>query len=526
MLGLLRSKEFYLLFGLYFIANILLLLNFEGLYWDDWVSYGQETSTLTTLLTEIQHGIKGDFFLYLSQFGNGIYPFRLFVFFGTFVMGIFVYLTLSTIKELDKQSLFFITLLFLVVPVNSAKMLISITPFLFPVLLFYAGLYLLSIYVKYPNIFLRIFILVIFFLSFSTNSLLVFYFSIFLYLYYIQFHFSSDQIIQKIKILFMHYWDFLILPFLYFGYKLVYLKPYGLYEGYNSISGSTFPKAILILLKSLNNSIIQVITESLASVSVIFIPILIMVYYIVKHSRTSESNKRSIIFFGIGIVLVLLAIFPYAMVGKNPSMSSIDSRFQLLTPLGLSFVFYFALLYLKQWRDFSNTIIAALLWLLIFAFIGKNISYQYDAYIDYCYSTSLQENLKDNTTIQNHSTFIINNNLQDALLYERTIPFYEYNGMLRKTFKNESKLMIKFSEYNENFEKILKFKDHKQYNFSKWVNMPPLLVTFSYNYQYRFRDRDLLKLLYLDITNHQKFLEKVKSLTTISVEKLPEERSE
>lgn len=524
MINLVKSKDLYLLFGLYFISNALLLLNFDGLYWDDWNAYNQDNITLKLFFEQIQHGMKGDFFLFLSQYGNGIYPFRLFVFFGTFIMGIFVYLILSTIKEIDKQSLFFITLLFLVIPVNSAKMLISITPFLFPVLIFYAAFYLLSIYIKHPNVFFRMLILILFFLSFSTNSLLVFYFSIFLYLYYVQFHFSYDQILVNINTLFKRYWDFWILPFLYFGYKSIYLKPYGLYEGYNSLSIATFPKTILILLRSLNNSIIQVITDSLSSIAVILVPLLILIYYIVKRSQLFESNKRSILFLGVGIVLFLLAIFPYAMVGKSPDMSSIDSRYQLLTPLGLGFIVYFGLLSLKKWWNVSNTILVSLLWLLIFAFIGKNITYQYEAYIDYCYSTSIQQNLKENVLIQNHSTFIINNGIQDSLLYKRTMPFYEYNGIFKKTFKCDTKLGIKYAEYAKNFEKIQYFKDHKQYNFSTWQNSPPLLVTFSYNYEYRFRERDLLKLLYISITNHQKFLDKAKELTTISVEPLPIKR--
>ncbi len=70
--------------GLFFIAHFFMLVNYEGLYWDDWVAYAQERETLAVLNDMLQTGIKNEFFTIMSNLFNSIYAFRLFVFFEQF----------------------------------------------------------------------------------------------------------------------------------------------------------------------------------------------------------------------------------------------------------------------------------------------------------------------------------------------------------------------------------------------------------------------------------------------------------
>ena len=105
------KKDFCLLFGVYFFSNLLLLLNTDGLYWDDWAMYYQDEATFLSFMQQIQHGIKGDFAWYLLHLGNGIFSFRLFVVCSIFLMGMAVYYILSSIKELTHQDVFYITII-------------------------------------------------------------------------------------------------------------------------------------------------------------------------------------------------------------------------------------------------------------------------------------------------------------------------------------------------------------------------------------------------------------------------------
>ncbi|MFY9141785.1 hypothetical protein [Sulfuricurvum sp.] len=526
MIELLKSKEFYLFFGLYLVSNIFLLLNVDGLYWDDWIGYHQDNITLAVLFGQIQHGIKGDIFVFFSHLWNGIYGFRLFVFIATFTMGILVYLILKNIKELDKNTLFFLTAFFLIIPVNSAKISIAVVPFIFPVLLFYLAFYFLTLYLKHPFFVARIAILALFFTSFSTNSLLVFYFSIFMYIYYFYFHFSYGDILEKFKFFLKKYWDFLLLPFVYFIYKSFYLKPYGVYENYNTVSLSSLPKAIMSVLRNFDNSMFEVIGESLYSITSVWVIVLVLIYALVKRNQYGIETKYNRTFLMVGIILFFLAVFPYAMVGKNAEFESWNSRFQILTPLGLSFVYYFGVQLLGKYLQLKEKIILALTWLLVFSFVGKNISDQYKEHIDWFYSVSIRENIKENDLIRQHTTFIVNNNIKDMLFYKRDMIYYELNGIFKSAFGDEKRLAIRYDHYINDIQKISKLTAQKQYNFSQWESEPLLMITVSHNYKFHSGQDEYLRMIYLNITDHQKFLAMAKDLTTITVDPLPEDHDE
>ena len=526
MIELLKSKEFYILFALYLVSNLLLLMNVDGIYWDDWCVYNQDNRTLQLFLNQIQHGIKGDFVLYFSHLGNGIYGYRLFLFFAAFIMGILVYLILKNIKELDKKTLFFLTAFFLIIPVNSAKISIAVIPFIFPVLLFYLAFYFLTLYLKHPSFIGRIAILALFFTSYSTNSLLVFYFSIFIYIYYFYFHFSYGNILDKFKFLLKKYWDFWLLPFAYFIYKAIYLKPYGLYENYNAVSVSGLPKAMIAVVRNFDNSLFSVVIESFYSMVSGWFVILVLIYILVKRSEALGEQKYDRIFIIVGIILFVFAVFPYAMVGKNAEFESWNSRFQILTPLGLAFVYYFGIRLLGKYLQLKEKVVLGLTWLLIFSFVGKNISDQYKEHVDWFYSVSIRENIKDNDIIKNHSTFIVNNNIKGSLLYNRDMIYYELNGISKSTFGDDKRLLIRYDHYIDNVKSLSKLTGHKQYNFSQWKSDEPLLITMSHNYKVHSGQDEYLRMIYLNITDYQKFLTMTKNLITITVEPLPRENHE
>lgn len=524
MIELFKSKAFYLLFGLYLVSNIFLLLNVDGLYWDDWIGYHQDDSTLALFFGQIQHGIKGDFFLFFSHLGNGIYGFRMFIFIATFIMGMLVYLILNNIKELNEKALFFLTAFFLLIPVNSAKIAISVIPFVLPILIFFLAFYWLTLYLKQPNLLARVVILVLFFASFSTNSLLVFYFSVFLYIYYFNFRFSYDNLNDKAKLILQKYWDFLLLPFMYFIYKVVYLKPYGLYEGYNTVSAGNLPKAFIAVLRNVDNSLFEVISGSLCSITSAWLLIFVLLYVIVKRSKPLSSEKYNRLFVIVGMILFVLAVFPYAMVGKNAEFESWNSRFQILTPLGLAFIYYFGIRLLGRFLQFKDKVVLALMWFLLFSFVGKNISDQYKEHIDWFYSVSIRENIKENDLIHQHTTFIVNNNIKDMLFYKRDMIYYELNGIFKSAFGDDKRLAIRYDHYTDNIQNFATMKVYKQYNFSQWESEPPLLITLSHNYKFHSGQDEYLRMIYLNITDHQKFLAMAKNLTTITVNHLPEDR--
>jgi hypothetical protein len=105
-----------------------MLLNYDGVYWDDWVLYNQSYDTLLFLFDQSGHGFTASIGIFLSRIGNEVLPFRIYIFVGGFLSGIFLYLILDSLDAIDRFSKFFITLFFLIAPVFSQKNEMTIYP--------------------------------------------------------------------------------------------------------------------------------------------------------------------------------------------------------------------------------------------------------------------------------------------------------------------------------------------------------------------------------------------------------------
>lgn len=515
------KKDFLVLFGLYFIANFLLLLNTDGIYWDDWAMYYQDEATFRWFMQQIQHGLKGDFAWCLLSIGNGIASFRFFTFFAIFLMGLSVYYILSTIKELTRRDVFYITLFFILAPINMAKVSNSVVPFLFPVLLFYLSFALFVYFLEKQWLWLRVALLVLFTLSFSTNSVLVFYFSIFVYAYYFHFGFEIKMCIRNALVLFKKYLDFLLLPFAFFIYKSLYLKPYGIYEGYNQINAKSALKGIGILFKSLYISLYDVVLQS-AMYGLYAVPFFIIVFYVLRKKSFVEHFKTSycIPFLIVGFFLFFLSVFPYAMVGKSGGLEGWSSRFQMLNGLGIALVLYFGILFLQEKFKWAPKTTLILIWFMIVSFSMKNMHDYYKAQVDWFYNLSVIENMKTNEIIKEHTTFVIHNNINDKLLFERRLRFYEYNGLFKRIFKDETRNAFSYKQYCEDMAFRENSNNRRLYLYSEWKNETPWMITMTENYQKEIRDKDFIKLMYYKFFNENKYRKGLQNMTSVFVTEL------
>ena len=92
------AKKVTVIFTVYLMANITYLLNIDGVYWDDWVAYNQEYSTLIRFYGEIMNTTHGYFSIVLSEVGNGIYGFRLALFAMYFISGLMIIYILKNMR--------------------------------------------------------------------------------------------------------------------------------------------------------------------------------------------------------------------------------------------------------------------------------------------------------------------------------------------------------------------------------------------------------------------------------------------
>ena len=73
------------LFILYFITNLFFLLNFQGVYWDDWVIVSQQPETIINIFSQTGLIWIGYLHVFLQKVGNGIYIYRIVSFFAYFL---------------------------------------------------------------------------------------------------------------------------------------------------------------------------------------------------------------------------------------------------------------------------------------------------------------------------------------------------------------------------------------------------------------------------------------------------------
>lgn len=523
------NKSILVLFIIYMIANSFLFLNYNGIYWDDWALYGHSFETINNMFLQVSGNAAYPMSLLhysLLNMGNGVFIYRLLTVVLLFLSGIFIYKILKNINILSSQDRFIIVLFMLLAPLYSAKIALIDFPYTLFSTIFFFAFYILAKNINDLSIATRIFVLILFFSSFLTNSLLVFYAVPLGYILYISYDKGisfSKNIIQFIKIKL----DFIILPIVFIIIKSIYFVPNGLYQNYNKIDLASFTNSIWenfeqTFLLSFKVPILQSIDLlNYWVIFFIFLILLIMPFLdAFKEKNQGDMSKNDSYLFIMGLVIFLLGSFPYLVVGKIPQMSDWESRHQLLLPLGFSLIVYFGIKLILNILSFKQIAKFFLYFILILSFIIFHIKDNIFYNIDSMYQQSIIENFRQSDTIRNNSTFIYSIELNSKFVRGRTLRFYEINGLSKEAFKVDNRL---FSISKEEIFINSKFKDFKQYNFSCWDYSTPFFITISDNLDSKFNKGKiqsiifLLKLKYWEIFNNDKFRNEVKKLVTMKI---------
>lgn len=516
-----NKKVFLILFSIYFLVNIPMLLNFKGVYWDDWTLVSQSIETLNRTFFDAV-GYSGYVVSYLHYFminELGIYSYRLFTFVLLFLSGWFVFKILSTISMFSLQDRFFITILFLTAPLFSAKIALIDFPYTFFSFLFFLAFLILSSYIYRLNLLVRIIVLIIFFFSFFVNSLLVFYALVLLYVYYKIYDTKLNFV--KNSILFIQTKiDFILLPILFFVVKSIWFVSSGAHgSDYNKISILSMLNPTKYLF-SFYFSFIEPIIISISNKNLVFFILFIIVVFIIfrKKSILIRNDvvdlKLNLVLLVLGTLIFILGSMPYIAVGKIPTLNDWDSRFQLLLPLGFAMVLFYGLKFIVR-TEILNHLIIIFIFLFSFFHIKEQIKYN----IDWFYQQSVIENFRYNEDIKNNTTFVVENMVHDKFAKNRVFRFYELNGMSKKAFNDDKRLFV-----NDKIELDLynKYKYYDEYNFSSWIYDEPKKLIISKNSNFenlknKEKNYYLFKLKYFELFDRQKFASLVKNLIQIEV---------
>lgn len=447
---------------IYMLAHFLMLLN-NGIFFDDWLYIDSDKSIMLDHFYQFGNIFLGYYFNLIFSLGNSVFIFRLLVFIAFLLSAVLLNETLKTIKGIDHTSRLLLVLLFAIIPVNGLKIAISVSEYALCYFFFFLGLWLTSKYLMKRTIILRIAALIFIFLSFFTNSFLVFYSVVLLYIGYKELKQISSASISRLV---ARYIDFIIIPLLFWVLRTIFFQPHGFYMDYNSITVLNLIKFPFHLVYAIFNLLVElaiISRETLLILGLFLIALLPLAYILIKSVYNHNQGNADMKFFLTGIILFLIGLFPYLVVGKIPGYYDWDCRHELLLPLGLSFVLYFGFNIIANLLKLNRIIRIVLLSVIIVFCICSCVSNYLDCQKDDYKQLSLMEHFKSSEVMKNNTAFLFVDEARDLNARHRTYFFYEYLGMMVHVFNDETRFGSEPLPYSlaniSNYQYLKRFKN-------------------------------------------------------------------
>jgi hypothetical protein len=348
-------------------APILLM---RGVYWDGWVFFDQYFYPDYAYIWATQFGpqrlyVHYELFKFISSTYDPVFTARAIVFFSWLVAGLLLYRILTRVLQWNTSSAFLVSAYYLVFPAFLVRFEI-IHPYYSLANLFFvlaAYLYLTTPRTWWQKIVFEMSALFFFIASFFVNSFLVFYFAFLAIHAYV--HSKRTRILSDIRAYVFRFWYLIALPFAFFVFASIYLKPYGETADYNELiffrDGASLSSLMSTMLSGYWSGIWTGVIWPLASALMLMerkffivalLGALVLVTLLFRRfvPSTEEcrltlytfSLSRNTAFLGAGLVLIFLALFPYIAVGKPPHIYAhgFALRHTLLIPLGMALLLY------------------------------------------------------------------------------------------------------------------------------------------------------------------------------------------
>jgi hypothetical protein len=266
---------------------------------------------------------------------------------------------------------------------------------------------------------------ILFALSFTTNSLLVFYLAPMAHLWY--------QVVYRgnmpLRDFLWRYGALLALPLGWYAAKNIWFAPYGLYAGYNEVVPELLAGATGLLAVSL-------------------VPLAAM--YMLR-GRLGPRILRVLTPFALGMVLSVLAIYPYLVVGKQFPFVEWETRNELLMPLGVAFLVLAAcrtIQALLGQRAAQGAGVAVVVGSVVIS-AATCASYS----VDWQKQQSLLASFRETPALQSASTVVFRDETKHLNIFGRSYRFYEWNGLMKRAFGDETRFGV--SENRRDIRRLL-----------------------------------------------------------------------
>ncbi len=407
---------------LYALSYGVMLLFSKAYFWDDWLSYYSKSASGTKdALRQVGFWpINGIF--QVDVLGRRPELFAIVTIACFFITGWCLFHILSTVKILSTDQVRLITILFLVLPINSARVSMSVFIYSYSLLLFYLAWYLL---VAKRSHFVWLLSIPLFLMSFNTVALIAFFIVPCAHLLYMKL--SVPEVNKRFAYVLSAL--FASLAPLYWIIDRRYNPPQGVYLTMYTPQKLGMLRALLLL----------------------FVCAGLIFWYLKSRKGNFSENKRYAIIIA-GITITAIGASPYIVGGHLvdisdwliafvPRSSDWDSRHQLLLGLGISVTIAGVVGSIDS--TFKRQCLAVLFGLCVM----WNVTYMHSYYLDALKQDQVIAAIQIKDELKNSRVIMINDLTDRYNARGRFYRSYEWEGMLAKAFGANSISAISGKSY-------------------------------------------------------------------------------
>lgn len=437
-----RVPESAIIAIVYLSAHGLMALN-RGLFWDDWWGYRLSRST---------------FARFQKHAGGSIWPAEIYEWINSGQVSVWITRALCTalilvsllafaeilksVRPMNRQDRLLTVLVAATFPVFAARVPIINATYIWSLCLFMVAWWLADRWADSKQLWLATIAVVLFFLSFWTASLLVFYSLVLLFLLYRR---SSSEGVKVPDLIGFakDTWLFLVPALLYVVVKVLVPAPSGQYEGYNAVNPDSFFKALLTtptvgLLESFFKPI-QLAATSAGLYTVFVLAVLVLLIAPYELRRTSHL-RTDVALLGIGYLAFCVAVFPYAAVGKMPTLNGFDSRHQLLVPFGAGVMVVYLVRIAFGRVKYGGWMGLAVILVVIAGSVSADLRMELEYFREMYKTDSIVRHVGRIPQFKTGTAFMFDDRTTDLDVSGRgTWRFYEYTGIFYRVFGDETR---------------------------------------------------------------------------------------
>ncbi|MCX6056651.1 MAG: hypothetical protein NTW69_00645 [Chloroflexi bacterium] len=454
------------------------ILLMDGVYWDGWLIYTSlaEKNWNNIYSMFIEAGSPTTLYLhwFMGYFPNIILGYRVLAFISIACSSLLVYLIGNETKWVNSTENLWIALLSLAYPAVQVAFEIINVPSVVWLCLFYLACFLsfrAERAVGPGHYGLRASAVLLFLISFTVNSLLVFYFGFLLLLALFVRRLQSLSLRQTLMSFLPRYLDYILLPLLYWLIKETLFPRHGLYANYNQFTFSLLDM-LLKLASFLNNGIYGQFKAALLEMlnqPALWLLALLGAWFGWRYfNEKAPTNGQSVSPYSLlayGVLLMGFGIFPYVAAGLSPTLTGWSTRQSLLLalPVALIIVAIARLLFSEPHAELSLSGWISLTTLLL-AFGLATVSNYIDWQARWVKDRSLMVNLEQLDGANEYSVYWVDD--QYPVGGEDNYRFYEWSSIFKRVWGGETRIGLDQRDSTPQLLEHYKIYYTKDYNLS------------------------------------------------------------